>query len=126
MLNRVLRSAVLLISGSLVIAGCVTTRPTPSKKPAVPTVAYEPGQWSDLPGWNADNLQEAWQAFLESCHASRFRAEWTTPCTAAQAVPPSTAAVRQYFQGNFVPYKIVKHTGETREDTGLITGYFDA
>ena len=82
MLNRVLRAAVLLISGSLVIAGCVTTRPTPSKKPAVPTVAYEPGQWSDLPGWNTDNVQEAWQAFLQlPLSADEFR-------TIAQNVAP--------------------------------------
>jgi membrane-bound lytic murein transglycosylase A len=126
MLNRVLRAAGLLLMGTLVVAGCVTTtRPTPPKKPAVPTVVYERGQWSDLPGWNTDNVQEAWQAFLESCHALRFRAEWAAPCTAASDVPQSSAAVRQYFQGNFVPYKIVKHSGETREDTGLVTGYFE-
>ena len=126
MLNQVLRAAGLLLIGTLVVAGCVTTtRPTPTKKPAVPTVVYERGQWSDLPGWNTDSVQEAWQAFLESCHALRFRAEWASSCMAAQTVPQSAAAVRQYFQGYFVPYKIVKHSGETREDTGLITGYFE-
>jgi membrane-bound lytic murein transglycosylase A len=126
MLNRVLRAAGLLLVGTLVVAGCVTTtRPTPPKKPAVPTVVYERGQWSDLPGWNTDNVQEAWQAFLESCHALRFRAEWASSCTAAQTVPLSAEAVRQYFQGSFVPYKIVRHAGEVREDTGLITGYFE-
>ena len=97
MVNRVLRAATLLLLGSVVIAGCVTRRPTLPKKPAAPTVVYEQGRWSDLPGWNTDDVQQAWQAFLESCHALRFRAEWVAPCTAAQAVPQSSVAVRQYF-----------------------------
>lgn len=110
---------------SIVLTGCITTRQV-SPKPGAPTVEYEPGRWSDLPGWNSDNLQDAWQAFLESCHALRFKAEWATPCTAAQSVTvDSSAAVRQYFESNFQPYEIVKRTGPIREDTGLITGYFE-
>jgi membrane-bound lytic murein transglycosylase A len=86
---------------------------------------YEPGRWSDLPGWNTDSLQDAWQAFLASCHAARFRAEWTAPCSSAQAVTPDTSSVRAYFESAFEPYKIIKRSSTTREDTGLITGYFE-
>ena len=121
------RSAVLLVAFlcSMVLAGCVTSRRAPPKS-AAPTVEYERGRWSDLPGWDSDNVRDAWQAFLESCHALRFKAEWTTPCAAAQSVQvDSSAAVRQYFESNFQPYKIIKRTGSTREDTGLVTGYFE-
>ena len=91
-----------------------------------PTIVYEHRRWSDLPGWDTDTVQDAWQAFLESCSASRFRAEWSTPCTAAQTVATgSPATIRQYFESYFEPYKIVKRTGATRQDTGLITGYFE-
>ena len=79
-----------------------------------------------MPGWDTDTVKEAWQPFLESCRASRFRAEWTTACTAAQTiVSDSSVAIRQYFESYFEPYKIVKRTGAMREDTGLITGYFE-
>jgi len=37
----------------------------------------------------------------------------------------SPATVRQFFESYFEPYKIVKRTGATREDKGLITGYFE-
>ena len=124
------RSACLLLAiiACATLVGCVSPPRTPPKKPAAPIIVYEQGTWSDLPGWNSDNVQEAWQAFLESCRALRFRAEWTTPCTAAQtavSTPASAASVRAYFQSNFEPYKVVRRTGAIREDTGLITGYFE-
>jgi membrane-bound lytic murein transglycosylase A len=108
---------------SVVLVGCVSKHPL---KPVTPTIVYEHGQWSDLPGWGTDNVQDAWHAFLESCRAARFKAEWTAACTAAQSVSAdSSAAVRQYFESYFEPYKIVKRTGATRDDAGLITGYFE-
>ena len=105
------------------LAGCPST---PPKRPAAPTTVYEHARWSELPGWETDNLQEAWQAFLESCRALRFQAEWTGPCTAAQTVPTdSPTSIRAYFESAFEPYKIVKRTGSSRDDTGLVTGYFE-
>ena len=113
---------------SVVLAGCVSTQRVTRAKPTPPTTVYEHAQWSDLPGWNTDNVQEAWQAFLASCRSARFRAaEWAAPCSVAQSVAAadSPVTVRQYFQSYFEPYKIVRRTGSTREDTGLITGYFE-
>jgi membrane-bound lytic murein transglycosylase A len=118
---------VFALIGVIALSGCVTPpRRTPLSKPAAPISRYERGRWSELPGWSADKLQEAWPAFLESCRALRFRTDWATACTAAQAVAgDSAASVRSYFEQNFEPYKIVKITGSTREDTGLVTGYFE-
>jgi membrane-bound lytic murein transglycosylase A len=112
--------------GSVLLVGCVTPRRVVPGKPVAPTIVYEHGHWSDLPGWDTDTVKDAWPAFLESCRASRFRAQWTTPCTAAQTIAgDSSAAIRQYFESYFEPYKIVKRTGAMREDKGLITGYFE-
>ncbi len=112
--------------GSVVLVGCVMHRRVVPVKPVAPTIVYEHGRWSDLPGWETDTLQDAWPAFLESCRASRSRAEWATPCTIAQTVATdSSASIRSYFESNFEPYKIVKRSGATREETGLVTGYFE-
>ena len=111
---------------AVVLSGCVSRPRPPGGKPPAPATVYEHGRWTELPGWDSDTVQEAWQAFLESCRVSRFRQQWTTPCTAALAVKVvSTASVHEYFQTYFEPYKVVKRTGTVREDTGLITGYFE-
>jgi membrane-bound lytic murein transglycosylase A len=106
-----------------------TPRPGPAPSPEVPPTAvvrYEPVSWSRLPGWSSDEMREAWPAFLKSCRSLRFRADWTQPCTAAQAVDGnSTSAVRAYFDRYFEPFAVVKLTGALREDTGLITGYYE-
>lgn len=109
----------LLLSGLLV--GCVT-----QPKPTPRILRYEPAAWGQLPGWSSDNLQDVWTAFLSSCRALRFRAEWASPCAAAVAVTDeSSAALRHYFEQYFAPYKILKVPSTVREDTGLVTGYYE-
>ncbi len=109
-----------------VLVGCVTPSRKRPPQPSAPAIVYEHARWADLPGWDADNVHEAWHAFLESCRAQRFSAEWTSSCTAAQTVAAdSESAIRGYFESHFEPYKIVKRMGNTREETGLVTGYFE-
>jgi len=56
----------------------------------------------------------------------RYRPQWSAPCEAAETVSAdSAAAVRAYFESHFQPYRIVRRGGSRREDTGLITGYFE-
>jgi membrane-bound lytic murein transglycosylase A len=117
----------LALSSAAALWGCVSPprRALPAK-PAAPISHYERGSWSQLPGWGADRVQEAWPAFVESCRALRFRSEWTVPCTGAQSVESgSPVSIRSYFEQYFEPYKIVRISGSTREETGLITGYFE-
>jgi membrane-bound lytic murein transglycosylase A len=122
---RASTSLLALLTAALLF-GCVSPPRAPPKKPAVPTTVYEKGRWSELPGWGADNVDGVWSAFLESCHALRFRPEWSAPCTSAQTVlANSAAAIRAYFESAFEPYKIVKRTGPIQEDAGLVTGYFE-
>lgn len=106
---------------SALLFGCATP-----PKPGVHALRYERAAWAQLPGWDADNLQEAWNAFLGSCRALRFRAEWTSPCEAALAVTDqSPATLRNYFEQYFEPYRILKVPSPVRQDTGLITGYYE-
>jgi membrane-bound lytic murein transglycosylase A len=121
MISRATALLLALLTAALLF-GCVS----PPRKLAVPTTVYEKGRWSELPGWGADNVDGVWSAFLESCHALRFRAEWSAPCAAAQTVAAdSRAGIRAYFESAFEPYKVVKRTGRVEDDTGLITGYFE-
>lgn len=119
--------AALLLSLALVACAPQPRRPpTKPPVPVVPTSPYERASWSELPGWQSDPLHEAWPALLSSCRALRFRAEWSVPCTAAQGVTGATAdEVRRFFEQYFEPYKVVKYNGTVREDTGLVTGYYE-
>ena len=120
------RLAIALTILSAILFGCTPTPRREQPRPAVPTHRFERASWSQLPGWDADNLQEAWPALLSSCRALRFRAEWAMPCTAAETVAAdSRASIRRYFEQYFEPYKIFKSPSPTREDTGLVTGYYE-
>lgn len=111
-----------LAATALMMVGCTTT----PHKPQQPVTTYELARWSDLPGWESDAVPEAWPAFLESCRTLRFNTSWSGPCTAAQAVTAtSAAAIRAYFAADFAPYKVIKRAGTERQDTGLVTGYFE-
>jgi peptidoglycan lytic transglycosylase A len=103
-------------------------RPVPGQTPSAPeaVVRYEAVSWSRLPGWGDDDVREAWPAFLKSCRSLRFRAEWAGACAAADSLDARSAkAIRSYFDRYFQPYAVVRQTGPLREDTGLITGYYE-
>lgn len=121
------RAVLIALLTCLTVAACVPQpRRVPPEKPVVPASPYERASWTQLPGWNADHAHEAWPAFLSSCRALRFRSEWTIPCRAAQNVTGATAdEVRQFFMQHFEPYRIVRYNGSTREETGLVTGYYE-
>jgi membrane-bound lytic murein transglycosylase A len=127
---------------ALLLAGCATkplaptvapacpeTKPCPAcpacpgvvEKPKVPTLA--PVAFADLPGWGQDDLAAAWPAFRASCRALRFRDAWREACARAEALEnPDGAAVRAFFEANFVPYRVANGDGTTE---GLVTGYYE-
>jgi len=84
-------------------------------------VQYEAVGWNRVDGWQADQVQDAWSAFQNSCRALGSRPEWMKVCTAAQL----TGGARQFFELNFTPYRIVQMEGARRTETGLITGYYE-
>lgn len=98
----------------------------PKPEPVVPPPAaplMTPTSFSALPGWQQDDLREAWPAFNASCKALARKPEWTQPCAAAAVVDAADgAAVRQFFEDWFVPNMVRAADGA---DTGLITGYYE-
>ena len=82
--------------------------------------------WQALPGWQEDNLAQAWPAWLKSCDALRKRAgdvNWRQVCAQAGSVSAQdTSAIRKYFESNFQAYEIRNNSGS---ETGLITGYYE-
>ncbi|MDB5755391.1 MAG: murein transglycosylase, partial [Massilia sp.] len=103
----------------------------PKPEPAVPPPAapppaaplMTPTSFSELPGWQQDDLREAWPAFNASCKALARKPEWTQPCAAAAVVDAADgAAIREFFEAWFVPNMVRAADGA---DTGLITGYYE-
>jgi len=94
----------------------------PPVKPA-PAPLMTPTTFSALPGWDRDELRQAWPAFIASCNVLVRKPEWQGACTAARTVASTDeAAVRAYFEAWFVPNQIRAADGA---DTGLVTGYYE-
>jgi membrane-bound lytic murein transglycosylase A len=96
--------------------------PPPAPKPP-PAPLMTPTSFAALPGWQEDDLRQAWPAFTASCRALGARNDWKSACTAAKLVDAGDLdAVRQFFETWFVPNLIRSEDGA---DTGLITGYYE-
>lgn len=79
--------------------------------------------WDALPGWQDDDLSQAWPALQQSCKALRRQSAWAEACNAAaQLGTPDAALARRYFERHFTPYQINQADGS---DTGLVTGYYE-
>jgi membrane-bound lytic murein transglycosylase A len=101
----------------------VIPKPLPPET-AAPTPLMTPTTFAALPGWQQDDLRQAWPAFMASCGVLVRKDEWKAACTAARTVVATDAdAIRNYFQSWFVPQQMRTADGA---DTGLITGYYEA
>ena len=83
--------------------------------------------WQELPGWQEDDLTQAWPAWLKSCDALRKRnsdVNWRQVCSQANGVSDKDKQViRQYFEANFQVYEV--RNSATGNESGLITGYYE-
>lgn len=115
------------LASAVLLAGCATRPGTcPPPAPPVPHTVYEPVSWSELPGWNRDEMQDAWPAFMQSCTAAGHRKRWQTVCDAARNADPATSQqVRAFFERYFEPFAIARQVGAQADAVGLITGYFE-
>lgn len=100
-----------------------------AEKPAAPAFSrvFTLAAWSDLPGWQEDDLSAAWQPFLKSCQALRSRAggaPWQQACAhAAEVDARSGEAIRRYFENVMQPYAV--STDDRSAVEGMITGYYE-
>lgn len=82
--------------------------------------------WQALPGWQDDDLSQAWPAWQKSCDGLRKRnTEINCRQVCAQAANVSSGdaqSIRRYFESNFQAYEIRNSAGS---DTGMITGYYE-
>jgi membrane-bound lytic murein transglycosylase A len=102
----------------------VPPTPQPSPQPAPPAAPlFTPVSFDVLPGWQQDDLRQAWPAFQASCRALGAKADWKNVCATAKTVDGGDgAAIRRYFETYFVPNLVRAADGA---DSGLITGYYE-
>ncbi len=117
--------------------------PPPPSMPLPSTARFVRNSWTSLPGWQTDELSEAWPALLRNCDAvvarqSRVPAlaapawvatrAWVPVCAAAQELnrrgTPSDAQVRQFIESRMDPW-VVGHPQRNEAVTGLVTGYYE-
>src|SRR5579862_6717124 len=114
----------------LILAACAVGPPPP------PKLTLMPARFSDLPGWDDDQLGQALIAFVKSCgeiaqrNESAFiglpglhvtAADWRDACAGAAQASPDDASARAFFERYFTPYL----AGNNGESEGLFTGYYE-
>ena len=121
---------------ALTLAACTTTKPPAPISPVTPSKPVPPeapgataaqtmqkSSFAAMPGWDRDDIREAWPAFISSCQTLVRRAEWKSACIAARQLNANDEnAVRNFFEARFTPYKVFNADGT---DTGLVTGYYE-
>ncbi len=124
----------LLVSSLLIaLAACTTPQPerpapaplpTPPIAPAPkPVETLQPSAFAAVPGWDKDDLRQAWPAFMASCQVLVKQPDWREPCTIGRDVNAADSrAVRNFFEAFFMPYQVFNQDGS---DSGLVTGYYE-
>jgi membrane-bound lytic murein transglycosylase A len=128
------------IAAIALLAGCSTppTRGTAYRSGvsgASPTTysssiaSFSALSWQAIPGWQEDELTQAWPAWLKSCdallkrNARNTEINWRLVCTQASSVSGrDSQSIRKYFENNFQAYEVRNNAGS---DSGLITGYYE-
>lgn len=88
-----------------------------------PAVALRAAQWSELPGWQAEDFAGVWQALRRDCQA-RLAAQIAAVCIRAGSIAPDDAAAqRAFFETEFAPWQVVPASGGSH--SGLVTGYYE-
>jgi membrane-bound lytic murein transglycosylase A len=104
--------------------------------PTVETIKLEAVAYTDLPGWQAEGLEQTLKTFQVSCRWILKRKpeaavgndrvplkaeDWFQVCREAMTLNDVPAAqIKQFFERAFVPLK----WSETEDKTGLFTGYY--
>ena len=96
-----------------------------------------PVKYSDLPGWKAEHHSKVLPAFLKSCarlkrhsperafgkHEKMGRiSQWLEICDEAKIIRPgNNVEAKYFFESRFIAYRV----SNSRQNTGLITGYYE-
>jgi membrane-bound lytic murein transglycosylase A len=134
--KRIVACSVFAVAITSLIAGCSTpsTRGSGYRSIASAPTSYSSSissfrsvAWQSLPGWQEDDLTQAWPAWLKSCDALRKRnseINWRQACSQTNGVSGGDGqAIRQYFEAHFQVYEV--RNSATGNESGLITGYYE-
>ena len=122
------RSLILLLAAAL--GGCSLFAPPSVEEPPPPPAEVEPQEvplltpvtWDEVDGWQDDDPALGLHAFLQSCRVLGKRAAWERVCREVQTFGlEDSAAVRRFFEQNFIPYQLRKPDGR---EQGTVTGYY--
>ena len=117
----------------LLIVGTVTAAPLPMAEPSADDTAPLPApmlqaktrwvavRWAELPGFEADALHEAWNAWLKSCE--RPGPVFAPLCSEVRRLSIADGpAQRAWLMARLQPYRVEALTGGAE---GLLTAYFE-
>lgn len=95
------------VVGILFLTGCTSQR------------HYKQVSFRDLPGWEKDDIQEAFKAQKRSCQKLN-QSEWAPFCQAV-LMSEEPADYRHLMETHLIPYQVVTD----RSDKALLTGYYE-
>lgn len=95
-----------------------------------PTVLIKPksrwllASWSDLPGFNADNFNEAWVAWRQNC--ARNLANTQSLCADVRRLDGQPSALQKtWVMENFQPFRVAHLNAAGAPANGLLTAYYE-
>lgn len=119
--------------------------PEPSSAPVAAkpdtSVTYTPVAMDSLPGWQEESIAETLPALQRSCgrlkamapdrvigigNIARPASAWHVACDAILRVNGGDAALRAVLSDMFVTYRVAAGAGDTVNEHGLFTGYYEA
>jgi len=135
------------VLGVLLLSACSSpekkptpqTAITPTKAPVLdtatapenaPTVLTKPksrwllASWSDLPGFNADNFNEAWVAWRQNC--ARNLPNTQRLCADVRRLDGQPSALQKaWVMENFQPFRVEHLNAPAAPANGLLTAYYE-
>ena len=101
--------------------------PVPDKLPAVfmrPKSRWLLASWSDLPGFDADNFNEAWVAWRQNC--ARNLPTTQGLCADVKRLDGQSSELqKKWVMQNFQPYRVEHLNAPTAPANGLLTAYYE-
>lgn len=95
-----------------------------------PTVLIKPksrwllARWSDLPGFNADNFNEAWVAWRQNC--ARNLPNTQRLCADVRRLDGQPSALQKaWVMENFQPFRVEHLNAAAAPSNGLLTAYYE-
>ena len=135
------------VSGVFLLTACSSPEKKPTPQAAItppkatvleaatapenaPTVLIKPksrwllASWSDLPGFNADNFNEAWVAWRQNC--ARSLPNTQSLCADVRRLDGQPSALQKtWVMENFQPFRVEHLNAGAAPANGLLTAYYE-